>query len=112
MGHLLVRRCRSACTPRGGGRRRLRLALVVTASLGMLLAPTTAVAATPGPTGPAAGAPSGSINGLAQTPYLGWNTYYGLGSNFNEQAIKSVADAMVSSGLKAAGYQYVWIDGG
>jgi alpha-galactosidase len=78
----------------------------------MVVAPSTAVAATPGPTAPAAGAPSASINGLAQTPYLGWNTYYGLGSNFNEQTIESVADAMVSSGLKGAGYQYVWIDGG
>ena len=51
-------------------------------------------------------------NGLARTPYLGWNTYYGLGSNFNEQTIKSEADAIVSRGLKAAGYKYVWIDGG
>ena len=51
-------------------------------------------------------------NGLALTPYMGWNTYYGLGSNFNEQTIVSVAGAMVSSGLKAAGYQYVWLDGG
>jgi alpha-galactosidase len=51
-------------------------------------------------------------NGLALTPYMGWNTYYGLGSNFNEQTIVSVADAMVSRGLEAAGYQYVWLDGG
>jgi alpha-galactosidase len=51
-------------------------------------------------------------NGLARTPYMGWNTYYGLGSNFNEQTIVSVADAMVSRGLEAAGYQYVWLDGG
>jgi alpha-galactosidase len=53
-----------------------------------------------------------AINDLAKTPYLGWNTYYGLGSNFNAQTIASVADAIVSRGLKAAGYQYVWIDGG
>jgi alpha-galactosidase len=51
-------------------------------------------------------------NGLARTPYLGWNTYYGLGDQFNEQVIKSVADTMVSRGLKAAGYKYVWLDGG
>ena len=51
-------------------------------------------------------------NGLARTPYMGWNTYYGLGSAFNEQAIQSVSDALVNRGLKAAGYQYVWIDGG
>ena len=51
-------------------------------------------------------------NGLARTPYLGWNTYYGLGSSFDETTIESVADSIVSRGLKAAGYDYVWIDGG
>lgn len=51
-------------------------------------------------------------NGLARTPYMGWNTYYGLGAKFNEQTIISVTDAMVSRGLQAAGYQYVWLDGG
>lgn len=51
-------------------------------------------------------------NGLARTPYLGWNTYYGLGSSFDEATIESVADSIVSRGLKAAGYDYVWIDGG
>jgi alpha-galactosidase len=44
------------------------------------------------------------INDLARTPYQGWNTYYGLGSDFNEQTIKNEADALVSRGLKAAGY--------
>lgn len=53
-----------------------------------------------------------AINDLAKTPYLGWNTYYGLGSAFTAATIKSEADAMVSRGLKAAGYQYIWIDGG
>jgi alpha-galactosidase len=51
-------------------------------------------------------------NGLARTPYLGWNTFYGLGDNFNQATIQSVADAIVSRGLRAAGYRYVWIDGG
>ncbi|ACU73867.1 Alpha-galactosidase [Catenulispora acidiphila DSM 44928] len=52
------------------------------------------------------------INNLARTPYQGWNTYYGLGSTFTEQTIKDEADALVSKGLAAAGYNYVWIDGG
>ncbi len=51
-------------------------------------------------------------NGLARTPYMGWNTFYGLGSTFDEQTVQSEADAMVSRGLAAAGYRYVWIDGG
>src|SRR3954451_13525730 len=61
------------------------------------------------------GAPSSASaldNGLARTPYLGWNTYYGLGSSFNEQTIRDEADAIVNRGLKSAGYDYVWIDGG
>jgi alpha-galactosidase len=67
--------------------------------------------------GPAAAAPgSGSapaaINDLARTPYLGWNTYYGLGSTYDFAAIKSATDAIVDRGLKDAGYQYVWLDGG
>jgi len=52
------------------------------------------------------------INNLARTPYQGWNTYYGLGSTFTEQSIKDEADALVNKGLAAAGYNYVWIDGG
>jgi alpha-galactosidase len=52
------------------------------------------------------------INDLARTPYQGWNTYFGLGSDFNEQTIKDEADALVDRGLKAAGYNYVWLDGG
>jgi alpha-galactosidase len=67
-----------------------------------------AVAATPQPQ-PNTTPP---INDLARTPYQGWNTYYGLGSEFNEQTIKNEADALVKRGLKAAGYNYVWLDGG
>jgi len=51
-------------------------------------------------------------NGLARTPYMGWNTYYGLGGTYNEQTIVSVTDAMVNRGLAAAGYTYVWLDAG
>lgn len=51
-------------------------------------------------------------SGLARTPYQGWNTFYGLGDSFDRATIQTVADAMVSRGLKAAGYRYVWIDGG
>ena len=51
-------------------------------------------------------------NGLARTPYQGWNTFYGLGDSFDQATIQSVADTMVSRGLRSAGYRYVWIDGG
>jgi alpha-galactosidase len=57
------------------------------------------------------GAPAYYDSGLARTPYMGWNTYYGLGAP-SEDKITSVADYLVSSGLRNAGYDIVWIDGG
>jgi hypothetical protein len=49
---------------------------------------------------------------LASTPYMGWNTYYGVGGHFNEATIKSVADSLISSGLAEAGFKIVWLDFG
>src|SRR5262249_21140253 len=46
-------------------------------------------------------------NGVALTPPMGWNSF---ACNVSEEMIKSMADAMVSSGMKDAGYQYVVID--
>ncbi|WP_279580326.1 glycoside hydrolase family 27 protein [Fodinicola feengrottensis] len=57
------------------------------------------------------GAPTYYDSGLARTPSMGWNTYYGLGAP-SEDKIKAVADYLVSSGLRAAGYDIAWIDGG
>jgi len=48
---------------------------------------------------------------LTPTPYMGWNTYYGLGGDPTEAEVKANADFLVSSGLRDAGYRYVWIDG-
>jgi alpha-galactosidase len=71
-----------------------------------------APAGVPAATAAVADAQPCTPNGLACTPYMGWNTYYGLGSQFNESTIVSAANAMVSSGLRDVGYNYVWIDGG
>ena len=51
---------------------------------------------------------------LAPTPvpYMGWNTYYGVGGVFDEATIKSVAESLISSGLAQAGYRIVWLDFG
>jgi alpha-galactosidase len=48
--------------------------------------------------------------GLASTPPMGWNSWNKFGCNVSEELIRSVADSMVRSGLKAAGYEYVVID--
>ena len=47
---------------------------------------------------------------LAQTPPMGWNSWNKFACNVSEQLIREAADAMVSSGMQAAGYQYVNID--
>jgi alpha-galactosidase len=49
-------------------------------------------------------------NGLARTPPMGWNDWNSFGCNVTEQLVEQTADIMVSSGMKAAGYQYVNID--
>src|SRR5258708_4784395 len=47
---------------------------------------------------------------LALTPPMGWNSWNKFACNVSEDMIKGMADAMVKSGMKAAGYQYVNID--
>jgi alpha-galactosidase len=41
---------------------------------------------------------------------MGWNSWNKFGCNVSDKLIREIADAMVSSGMKAAGYQYVNID--
>ncbi len=47
---------------------------------------------------------------LAATPPMGWNSWNKFGCDVNETLIRETADAMVSSGMKDAGYRYVVID--
>jgi alpha-galactosidase len=49
---------------------------------------------------------------LAAVPYMGWNTYYGVGGVFDEAEILSVAQALIDRGLARAGYRIVWLDFG
>jgi alpha-galactosidase len=49
-------------------------------------------------------------NGLAATPPMGWNDWYSFGCDVNASLIEQTAKAMVTSGMKAAGYEYVNID--
>src|SRR5690606_5163533 len=50
------------------------------------------------------------VEGLALTPPMGWNSWNHYGCNIDEQLIKRTADALVSSGLRDAGYVYVNLD--
>lgn len=45
-------------------------------------------------------------------PPMGWMSWNLFGININEQVIRGMADAMVSSGMKDAGYEYIIIDDG
>jgi alpha-galactosidase len=55
---------------------------------------------------------SSSRTVLAAVPYMGWNTYYGVGGIFDEHTILSVAGALLDRGLARAGYRIVWLDFG
>jgi len=59
-----------------------------------------------------ASAPSASAvsANLALTPPMGWNSWNKFACNVSEEMIKQMGDAMVKSGMKDAGYQYVVID--
>lgn len=50
------------------------------------------------------------FEGLALTPPMGWNSWNKFACNVDEKLIREVADAMVSSGMKDAGYTYINID--
>ncbi|HVO43882.1 MAG TPA: glycoside hydrolase family 27 protein, partial [Aggregatilineales bacterium] len=47
---------------------------------------------------------------IAATPPMGWNSWNTFGKAINETLVKQVADALVQSGLRDAGYVYVNLD--
>ena len=49
-------------------------------------------------------------NGLAKTPPMGWNSWNLFADKVDDQTVRAIADAMVSSGMRDAGYIYVNID--
>lgn len=62
------------------------------------------------PTAALAAAATPTVQEPAPLPPLGWNSWNTFYCNINEQVIRQTADAMVSSGMAAAGYQYVVVD--
>lgn len=47
---------------------------------------------------------------LINKPPMGWNSWNTFGWNINEQVVRESAEALVSTGLRDAGYEYVVID--
>jgi alpha-galactosidase len=52
----------------------------------------------------------GQSPGVAATPPMGWNSWNHFAEKVNDAVIRAQADAMVSSGMRDAGYVYVNID--
>src|SRR5450631_1008696 len=49
---------------------------------------------------------------LAMTPPMGWNSWNTFAVHINEKLVMDMADAMVASGMKDAGYIYLVLDDG
>ena len=50
------------------------------------------------------------FEGLADTPAMGWNSWNKFACNIDENIIKGIADQMVETGLRDAGYIYLNLD--
>jgi alpha-galactosidase len=49
-------------------------------------------------------------NNLAETPPMGWNSWNLFAGKIDDETVRAMADAMVSSGMRDAGYIYINID--
>ncbi len=50
--------------------------------------------------------------GVANTPPMGWNSWNKFHTKIDDETLRGVADGIVASGMKDAGYKYVIIDDG
>ena len=50
------------------------------------------------------------FDGLALTPPMGWNSWNHFACDVSEDMIREMADAVVETGMKDAGYEYINID--
>jgi alpha-galactosidase len=49
-------------------------------------------------------------DGLATTPPMGWNSWNRFGPFVSDQLVREIADALIESGMRDAGYRYVVVD--
>jgi len=59
-----------------------------------------------------AGSFAQKFDGLALTPPMGWNSWNTFQTNISEELVKGIADNMIASGMKDAGYTYIVLDDG
>jgi alpha-galactosidase len=60
----------------------------------------------------AGGLPAADPTTLAARPPMGWNSYNAFRNKIDDALIRTQVDALISSGMKDAGYQYVNLDEG
>src|ERR1700744_547437 len=104
----------------GGFMKRLTRAMAVMVTAAPLVLAATLATGSGGPGG-AAPLATGSAaraatayppGGPDQTPVMGWSSWSFLRLGANETQVEGEAKALVSTGLAAAGYQYVNLDDG
>ena len=61
---------------------------------------------------PVAGLYAQKFEGLAKTPPMGWNSWNTFATNISDKLVMGIADVMVNSGMKDAGYTYLVLDDG
>jgi alpha-galactosidase len=71
---------------------------------------TTAAGGTKTTGGATASGGTTSTGALAATPPMGWNSWNKFGGSITDTLVRGIADALVSTGMQAAGYQYINID--
>lgn len=49
---------------------------------------------------------------LAPTPPMGWNSWNTFQTNISDKLVREIADDMIASGMKVAGYNYIVLDDG
>lgn len=89
---------------RAGGTMMIRTKVTGTLLLALAMAAVTSASSTDGQRKASA---AGTI---ALTPPMGWNSWNKFGCDVSDALIRQIADAMVSSGMRQAGYQYIIID--
>jgi alpha-galactosidase len=91
---------------------RLVLSTVMISAVAVAGAGAPSALATSAPTAsvPVTGGQSSTTSPIATTPPMGWNSWNSFGCSVSESLIRGMADALVSSGMEAAGYRYVVID--
>jgi alpha-galactosidase len=52
------------------------------------------------------------VDGLARTPPMGWSSWNKFAEHIDDRTVRAMADALVATGLRDAGYVYVNIDDG